>query len=374
MRSRSLRRTAAPLERVGVVTFLIVVVIALLSMPSSSAPGDPAPGLSDLPKVRTITDNQGVAALSQETVVRRSKMYITIGTDEPIWAALYTFLYNTPLDDPKVYQAQCARGRRCVVNPFYQPACATDDVATQRKGQYFRSFIYPMKRRAGGGVTVGLIARTRVNLLAFGSIPASATLTLTAPRSGGRVQPLVAHVWQSSGGCEDPDANDATADALVEGKVEISLSDLKVDGVPVALGTSCRTVRPANLALWGDTAGGGYFPGQGGRLVAYDGAHGGSLWRLDDPFYKELQGRVIPPSTGLTVPPFTGCGAAENLSPIVTAMASGPNNPVQATQGQVRFWNDGFDLNDLEACDDAGYCPLPVPKLGDHPPLPAGDE
>jgi len=366
-RPGSIRRNAVA------VACLVAVVSLLLSTPSSSAPGDPAPGLDDLPAVKELTTSQAVAALSQGTVVRRSKTYITMGTDIPMWAAVYVFMYNTPTDNPTSTVSQCARGRRCVPNPFFQPACATDDINTQRKGQYFRSYIFPMSKLPGGGVDVGLVARTDVRLVAFGSMPATATLTLRVPQAGARVKPLVAHTWQSSGGC-DPAQVGASADSLVEGQVEIRLSDLKVDGVPVPLGPSCRTERPADLALWGDPASGGYFPGSGGRLLAYDGAHVGSLGRLDDPFYVELQGRVIPPSTGVTIPPFTGCGVGDDLDPLITAMASGPNNPLRVMQGQARFWDSGFDLNDLEACDASGRCPLPVPPLGDRPPLPEGDE
>lgn len=373
MRTRFLHN-ASSAKRALAVVVLAAVVSLLLSTPSSSAPGD-----EDIPD-RPIAASQGFATLAQGAVVRRSKMYITIGSDRnnPMWSAIYTFLYNTPVENPEQYLAGCSknRGRPCIPNPFYQPDCATNDVETQRGGLYFRSLIYPFTPLSNGA-EVGLLAKTRVRLVAFGSIPAEATLTLRVPRDNGRVQPFVAHIWQNKldgVGC-DPSFVSPDVDALVEGKVIISLSDLRVDGVAVPLGPSCRTVRPAELALWAETANGGYFPADGGRLGAYDGLHPGSLKPLSSPYYSELQGRTIPPSTGLTIPDFTGCGVGgEDLSPLVSAMASGPNNPVRASQGMVSFRNNGIDLNDIRSCDDQGRCPTPGPEVPPRPPLPAGDE
>jgi hypothetical protein len=358
---------------------LAAVASLLLSTPSSSAPGDPLPGRDDLP--RGVSSAEGVVTSSQGAVVRRSKMYITIGSGNPMWGALFTPMFNTPVEAPTTFLGLCSRGRPCLPDPFYQPACATDDLATQRRGNYFRSLLYPMARLKGGGVDVGLVATTRVNLIAFGSIPASATLTLRAPRVDGRVKPFTIHVWGiSQGGC-DPDWVFPTSlinRTLAEGQVVITLSDLQVDGVPVELGRSCRTVRPVDLRLWheGQVAAGGYSPGGGGDLGAYDGLHPGSQAPLDSPYYQEDDGRTIPASTGVTVPPFTGCGTrGEDLSPLVTAMASGPNNPVRISQSPIIPHEGGLDLGDLERCQTNGViCPLPGPDAPERPPLPEGDE
>ncbi|WP_278257040.1 hypothetical protein [Nocardioides convexus] len=72
---------------------------ALLSTSSSSAPGDP-PGSDDLLPPGKYSLTQGVTSLTQGTVVRRSKMYITINSNAPMWAAIYPYLYNTPVDNP----------------------------------------------------------------------------------------------------------------------------------------------------------------------------------------------------------------------------------------------------------------------------------
>lgn len=389
-----IRRHVPPRRAVGIAC-LAVVTSLLLATPGSSAPDGPVaaavpgeeglpqtqsaasvPGEEDLPKT-PIALARGVVTNSQGGVVRRSKMYLTIKPEDPIWGVLYTGIYNWPAEDPTGFAQLCARGRPCVSDPFYQPPCATDDPATQRVGQYLRHRVYPVSPRGGGGgADVGLLAEMRVNLIAFGALPATATLTLRAPRVDGQVQPIRVQTWQTTRlGC-DPSFVAPAASALAEGQVEISLADLEVDGVPVDLGPNCRTVRPADLALWGETEHGGYYPNTGGPLGAFDGLHPGSLGPLDSPFYFEDNGRVIPPSTGITIPSFTGCGTGgEDLSPLVTAMASGPNNPVRAQQSTLITQLDGsVDLNDLTKCQHTGECPLPAPAVPERPPLPEGDE
>lgn len=371
-----IRKRHAPRRRALGTACLAMVISLLLATPSSSAPDEPAqvPGEADLPQT-PIAQARGVVTNSQGGVVRRSKMYLTIKPEKPIWGVLYQGVYNWPVENPTSFLSLCSRGRPCVPDPFYQPPCATDDPLTQRRGPYFKSRLYPVSPLSGGGADVGLLAEMKVNLIAFGALPATATLTLRVPRVDGKVKPLTVHIWQTNQlGC-DPTYVAPAVSALAEGQVGISLGDLEVDGVPVDLGPSCRTVRPADLQLWGETELGGYFPGSGGPLGAFDALHPGSLGPLDSPFYFEDNGRVIPPSTGITIPPFTGCGTGgEDLSALVTAMASGPNNPVRARQSPLVAPIDDIDLGNLAKCDQNGVCPLPAPAVPDRPPLPEGDE
>lgn len=375
MRSRS-RRPNAPRRRVTAVACLVVAVsLLLLSTPSSSAPGDP-PGEEDLPDYTQIALSRGTVASTQGAVVRRSKMYITVRPDDPIWGVFYNNMFNTPAEAPTHFQGGlCTRGRPCIANPFEQPPCATSDIGTQWRGGYYRYLLYPVKPLSSGGVDVGGLAEVPVNLVAFGSIPAQATIVLRSPRVDGKVSPLRIHLWSISAnlGCELPPV-DKQVHTLVEGKVEIRIKNLKVDGTPVDIGNNCRSVRPADLALWGESGEGGYFPLTGGNLGAFDGLHGGSLGPLRSPYYQSDEGRVLKPSTGMTVPAFSGCRAGgEDLSPLVTAMASGPNNPVRVKQGTVIVPMSGIDLNNLGTCNEQGQCPLPAPDTPERPPLP-GDE
>lgn len=384
MRSRN-ERPGATRRQLIAVACLAAVVSLLLSTPSSSAPGDPIPGEGDLPQTRYNGAGEGVVTTSQSAAMRRSKMVITMSGDSPIFGLLYNGLYNWPADDPTTYLALCSRGRPCVADPFFQPTCATEDLTTQKRGSYFRSLIYPVGR-LDGGVDVGLVGRVRVRMVAFGAIPATATLTLRSTRKAGKVTPLLVQLWASSTaeqlGC-DPSFDAPKLTALVEGQIDIALSDLEVDGIPVNLGSHCRTVRPTDLRLWGDTSLGSYSPNTGGPLGAFDGLHPGSLGPLDSPFYVESQGRTIPASTGVTVPPFTGCGTGgDDLSPLVSAMASGPNNPVRAVQSPVVSHEvipgEPFPrevLRDISACSPfGGQCPLPGPDAPERPPLPEGEE
>lgn len=377
MRART-RRLGATRRHVVAVASVVAVVSLLLSTPSSSAPGDPVPGEDELPQTAIGTGQGGVVTNSQGTVVRRSKMYITIRPDSPIWGILYANLFNSPPDNPTAFQGLCARGRPCLPDPFYQPECASADLTTQKRGLYFKSLLYPVAPLRSGGVDVGKVASTRVRLLAFGSVPAEVTLTLRTPRVSGRVQPFAVHIWHTNVGANigcDPTFDAPPVTALVEGKVEITLSDLKVDGVAIDLGATCRTVRPADLQLWGETGLGGYFPNTGGPVGAFDGLHPGTIRPLDSPYYGPDNGRTFPASTGVTVPPFTGCGTGgEDLSRLMTTMASGPNNPVRLVQSTLVGQNDStVDLNDLAKCN-ATACPLPAPALPVRPPLPEGDQ
>ncbi|MFJ9314997.1 hypothetical protein ACIRN4_12450 [Pimelobacter simplex] len=364
------------------------LLLAIVVLPGRSS-GEGIPGAGDLPDTTISNSHAGVATISQVAAVRSSKLFLSIGgANSPIWGAVYQPMFNFPVGDPNPTEYKVSCGTRapqtpCVPWPFEQPECATADPSTQAAGVYFRGLIYPMTPKPGGvGADVGKISETKVNMVAFGSIPASATVTLRTPRVGNKVQPLVLHDWTSPGranGC-DPTFYQKFANqeirVLVEGKVEITLSDLVVDGVPVDLGPRCRTVRAADLQLW-STANKSYAPAGGGTLGAWDGLQDTTDLPWNSPYYTaEENGRVLKPSTGLTIPPFTGCGTGgEDLSPLVTAVASGPNNPVKVMQGRLvqhqhQPANGLLDIDQLNKCQTATLCPLPGPDLPDRPPLP----
>lgn len=338
-------------------------------------PGAGLPGFNDLPAHLSISATEGTVTSSQRAVARRSKMSIT---SRPIWGALYLYGHNTPVDNPTRYLPACHPGLKthCTPDPFYQPSCATDDPATQWRTAYSRHALYPIKPLEGGGAEVGVLIEDKINLIAFGTIPATATLTMSVPRVNGAFRPLMSHLWdRKTGGCAPRPRDIPAVSALVEGKVIIQLSDLEVDGVPVDLGPRCRTRRPADVYLWGDAGSGNYFPSSGGPLGAFDGLHPGSRGPLNDPFYFEDNGRTLPPSSGVDIPPFVNCGTGgDDLSPVVSAMASGPNNPVRAVQGGLVFLNR-IPLEDLTMCTTGGAarCPLPAPEAPPMPPLPDGE-
>ncbi|WP_067472865.1 fibronectin type III domain-containing protein [Actinomadura hibisca] len=88
-------------------------------------------------------------------------------------------------------------------------------------------------------------------------------------------------------------------------RMSVRLHDVRVNGTPLEVGPRCRTVRPAELVLTGGT-----------------------------PEYKSIL--LGGPLRGVyTVPPFTGCGVGEDLSPLLTAAVSGPGNAVKMMQGKI---------------------------------------
>ncbi|MGI5169519.1 DUF6801 domain-containing protein [Spirillospora sp. CA-253888] len=88
-------------------------------------------------------------------------------------------------------------------------------------------------------------------------------------------------------------------------RMTIRLHDVRVNGTRLDVGPRCRSVRPAEITLTGGT-----------------------------PEYKSIL--LGGPLRGVyTIPPFTGCGVGEDLSPLLTASVSGPGNAIKMMQGKV---------------------------------------
>ena len=102
--------------------------------------------------------------------------------------------------------------------------------------------------------------------------------------------------------------------------MNITLSDVTVDRVPVDVGPDCQTGTPAHLHL---IAPAGYYPqnvppselkGKPGEFQPLGGGGPGGY----------LQGTA-------DIPAFSGChNGADDLDPLLTAMISGPGNPLNA--------------------------------------------
>jgi hypothetical protein len=110
-------------------------------------------------------------------------------------------------------------------------------------------------------------------------------------------------------------------------KISVRISSVKVNGVPLDVGTHCRTASPVKLDLVGK--GKNTLPPKG-----YTVPTGGPL------------------SGRLTIPRFTGCGVSENLNPLLTGSISGPGNFVKVTQGKLCGPSQPANWT----------CPPPVPK------------
>ncbi|SDX53814.1 hypothetical protein SAMN05421504_10342 [Amycolatopsis xylanica] len=103
----------------------------------------------------------------------------------------------------------------------------------------------------------------------------------------------------------------AEPDGLTYGRSHIEvyarLSNVKVNGAPLDVGTKCMSSTPISIDLYGP----------------YDAFSGGVL--KTDPNSPD------PALRGFTIPSFAGCGAAEPLSPLFTGMSSGPMNQAEVT-------------------------------------------
>lgn len=382
-RGKGRRRVRAALLVIG------ALGVATVAAPSGAAPGDrssgehvstaantlaaaPASTRHDLdpgggfPAAPPGTLAGGIAAAAQGVVDQRAKQFISTSAGAPIYFLAYSGIPNTPPSAPTSFQ------QVYLPDPFYQPACAvaSSNPADKLQSLYSQYYLYAAWPPKGGAVP-GAFPPIQVKTAAFGAIPVTATLQLRQRVVNGKLQPLLDETWapnnpRDGGGAPCDKSFAAPVSSLVSGQVDISVTDLTVDGVPVDVGSSCRTVKPVDVALWG---GNDYFPGTGGPLGQYDGIHPGSLGKLDSPYYMARNGTTIPPATGLDIPAFTNCrGGSDDISRLVTAMASGPNNPVSAYQSPVAFYV--VDLNNLTRCATLGkvLCPVPAQNPPAIPP------
>ncbi|MFJ8311372.1 MULTISPECIES: DUF6801 domain-containing protein [unclassified Streptomyces] len=145
--------------------------------------------------------------------------------------------------------------------------------------------------------------------LTFGFMPTTATMTLE----------------QSGPMSIDSDLNNTAGhgETYIRIPLVLHLSDVKVNGTQLDVGPNCRTTRP----VYSDDPD----PAQNTKdhmvLLGQLKKGADTVWRG----YSLSRGG---PLTGsVTIPPFTGCGVGEDLSPLLTASVSGPGNAVKQNQG-----------------------------------------
>jgi hypothetical protein len=122
----------------------------------------------------------------------------------------------------------------------------------------------------------------------FGFMPATGTMQLT------QLEAADVFIWfQGTAGL-----------ATAKIKLAVQLLDACVNGVKIPIGDNCRSETPIDAVLTATPA-------------TYSITNGGVL-------------------TGtVTIPPFSGCGAEEDLDPLLTQLISGPGNFVKMTQSKV---------------------------------------
>jgi len=160
--------------------------------------------------------------------------------------------------------------------------------------------------------------------LAYGFVPVTATITLTseqsncpAPQSANLDHTVAAGVCLLT---IQHGQYPAGQETTVTASVTVHLSNLKVDGTPLDVGSRCQA-GSAGLQVVGASSGNVSTPPAGQYIILAGGT---------------LTGTV-------TIPAFTGCvtPSGENLDPLLSSAVSGPGNDVQLTQGGLCLVGSG---------------------------------
>ncbi|MFE7108775.1 DUF6801 domain-containing protein [Streptomyces sp. NPDC057575] len=144
---------------------------------------------------------------------------------------------------------------------------------------------------------------TEATFLTFGFMPTTAKVEMTLE---GDVD-IATMGWSK----KTPERR-ARETTITAADLWVRLYDVKVNGEPLDVGPQCRSARPMRLQLRGDGLTGGGLPPSG-----YTVSNGGPLTGYAD------------------IPPFSGCGATEDLDSLFTASVSGKGNYVKMTQAPL---------------------------------------
>ena len=209
---------------------------------------------------------------------------------------------------------------------YFDAAMATVPPAARPNGAYGPGAEAWFQSPPGSQRAFGLLPPVRVNSVAFGSIPVTAIVHISQPLRNGTIQPLSIRWFTTAtyvpAGVVIPGYGPAPGypyafetPPLFGGPVEIRLSDVEVDGVPVPVGNDCAAAAEVTFHPRG-----GYYninvppqKGEPGEFAPLD---------TDDSF---LPGTV-------DIEPFSNCrDGGEDLAPLLTNMISGPGNHIDMT-------------------------------------------
>lgn len=280
---------------------VVAVVLASLGAQSSSAAEDPDyPGLPKFESGAWIGPQ--VTGLNR---VDRAKQWIRL---PPIYLPARNFL-PTGGDDNR-----CRRGGRYF--PF-------KSITNYHATGFFLS-------DKGAPEPYGYVGPFTTRTVAFGSIPVEATIELRQPRDEQNL-PIGIEIVQDTGEyCPGegpyPDVpgefNARYAPASVEGQVEVGITAVKVDGVDLHLGSTCRTTKPGELALTSRE----HFSANPENLTP--GVRPTVANLMTTPYLNVALGGLLFGTAD--IPAFTGCltASGEDVSKLLTAAVSGTDNPV----------------------------------------------
>jgi hypothetical protein len=310
---------------------------------SASAAGA-RPKSVPLPNKKSLV--KGVVGLATTSRDTRSKVNLQIPA--VVAVAYLDPAYRTPASQtvpvPSYY-----RPKHPVAGCHYNEGVLYTDLYAVRIKQ-------PDKHKQGVVKSVGRFPATPVSALAFGAIPATATLHTHQIKRHGKLVPLIANTVTSyfsadasgascdsswDGGKQTPPLN-----TVSHGQLAVRISDVRVDKQLVDVGNHCHTATPLHLNLFGRP---GYIAYTGGQLVEkYDP----KTVRAGPSTYP-----LHPGSSNLTIPAFVGCvnpHTGENFSRLITAMVSGPDNTVAVNQSQAIL--NGINNKHVSVCGKGMGC------------------
>ncbi|WP_433334127.1 DUF6801 domain-containing protein [Spirillospora sp. CA-294931] len=164
-----------------------------------------------------------------------------------------------------------------------------------------------------------MLEPSEATFLTFGFMPTTAKLEVTQV---GNMN--IAQYGPSGEDAFNPDDMPTRSTAYAE--VSLRIYDVNVNGTPLDVGPNCRSARPMDLVLTGNSQ----------IELPYELKGGG--W---------LTGKV-------EIPPFKGCGVGENLDRLFTSSISGSGNYLSLTQGILCYERTG----------DSNLSPCPPKEFG----------
>lgn len=222
------------------------------------------------------------------------------------------------------------------------------------------NYLYLMAE-ASATHSYGQTAPFTVRTAALGSVPVEATLRLAQQWGSDELPiPMVVsafddHYWEPDKPADWPfwAKNRKFHDTEVNERVAVIIEALRVDGVDLQLRPGCTTAEPATLDLLGK----GYIEGDPSVNKTPP---------LSDHYAPGAGGYL---SGTIDVPAFAHCRTAsgEDISPLLTATVSGPDNAVALSVSQV-FLNCVTDLPPVGAYDAPALCPGKLPGSVSLPP------
>jgi hypothetical protein len=159
-------------------------------------------------------------------------------------------------------------------------------------------------RHKGPHPHFGIFPTAHTSVLGFGAIPITADLHLRqVVGKHGLITPINVH---SVTQLKPPFKVRPT---VVTGLLNVRVSNVSVDEVPLHVGPNCRSVTPMHLRVVGQ-----------------------------DPAYNLFRGGPL--NGTVTIPQFIGCGTGgDDVDPLLNGTISGPGNPLHLIQGVLGTWN-----------------------------------